>query len=53
MMPGRRFQLAREEFDDGFDDVVESARFLVAGAGRRIVLELLRAIRARRCSPPR
>ncbi len=41
MMPGRRFELAREEFDDGFDDVVEPARFLVAGAGRRIALELL------------
>jgi galactose mutarotase-like enzyme len=39
--PGRRFELAELEFDDGFDDVSSPARFSVTGAGRRIELELL------------
>jgi aldose 1-epimerase len=40
-LPGRDLQLAEHEFDDGFDAVLEPAHFEVAGAGRRIVLELL------------
>jgi galactose mutarotase-like enzyme len=37
----RSFQLAEEQFDDGFDGVAEPARFSVTGAGRRITLELI------------
>ena len=37
----RRFQLDDEEFDDGFDEVVDPARFGAQAAGRGIVLELL------------
>jgi aldose 1-epimerase len=40
-LPGRHLRLAEHEFDDGFDAVLEPARFEVAAAGRRIVLELL------------
>ncbi len=44
--PGRelaaeRFELDEREYDDGFDSVVEPARFSVAGAGRRIELTFL------------
>jgi aldose 1-epimerase len=39
--PGRRFELAGLEFDDGFDDVASPATFSATGAGRRIELELL------------
>jgi aldose 1-epimerase len=39
--PGRCFELAAQEFDDGFEAVAEPARFAVAGGGRRIALELL------------
>jgi galactose mutarotase-like enzyme len=39
--PGRRFELAGLEFDDGFDEVASPARFRVAAAGRRIELELV------------
>jgi aldose 1-epimerase len=35
------FRLDRREFDDGFDSVAQPAGFSVAGAGRRIELELL------------
>jgi aldose 1-epimerase len=41
VLPGRHLQLAEHEFDDGFDAVVEPARFEVAAADRRIALELL------------
>jgi aldose 1-epimerase len=40
-LAARRLQLAEHEFDDGFDTVVEPARFEVAAAGRRIALEFL------------
>ena len=40
-LPGRELQLAGHELDDGFDTVVEPARFEVAAGGRRIALELL------------
>jgi galactose mutarotase-like enzyme len=39
--PRRRFELAGLEFDDGFDQVAEPARFALAGGGRTISLELL------------
>lgn len=39
--PQRCFELAAQEFDDGFDEVAEPARFAVTGGGRRIALELL------------
>jgi aldose 1-epimerase len=39
--PQRCFELAEQEFDDGFDAVAEPARFLLTGGGRRIALELL------------
>ena len=39
VMPARGFELAGEEFDDGFDAVAEPARFAVAAAGRRVELE--------------
>jgi galactose mutarotase-like enzyme len=38
--PSRRFELAELEFDDGFDDVANPARFSATGGGRRIELEL-------------
>jgi aldose 1-epimerase len=37
----QRFELAAREFDDGFDAVVEPARFSVAAGGRRIELTFL------------
>jgi aldose 1-epimerase len=40
-LPGRQFELAEDELDDGFDRVAEPARFAVAAGGRRIELELL------------
>jgi aldose 1-epimerase len=40
--PARRFELAGNDFDDGFDAVAEPARFSVAGAGRRVTLEFRR-----------
>jgi len=39
-LPTQRFELARREFDDGFDEVTAPARF-TASAGRRIELEFL------------
>lgn len=35
----RRFELAGNEFDDGFDALAEPARFIVAAGGRRITVE--------------
>jgi aldose 1-epimerase len=40
-LPGRSFELAGHEFDDGFDAVAEPAGFGVAAGGRRLALELL------------
>lgn len=40
-LPARRFELAANEFDDGFDDVVEPVRFAVEGGTRRIELEFV------------
>jgi aldose 1-epimerase len=40
-LPARRFELAEDEFDDGFDNVVEPARFAVEGGARRLELELV------------
>jgi aldose 1-epimerase len=40
-LPARGLSLAEHEFDDGFDEVAEPARFEVAAAGRRIALELV------------
>jgi aldose 1-epimerase len=39
--PAQRFELGAREFDDGFEDVVDPARFSVCGGGRRVALELL------------
>jgi aldose 1-epimerase len=39
--PGRRFQLAESELDDGFDMVAEPARFSVEAGGRRVAIEFL------------
>jgi aldose 1-epimerase len=40
-LPSQSFALAAHEFDDGFDSVSEPARFALAVADRRIVLEFL------------
>ena len=40
-LPARRFELAEDEFDDGFDNVVEPARFAVEDGTRRLELELV------------
>lgn len=40
-LPARRFGLAEDAFDDGFDDVAEPARFAVEGGARRIELEFV------------
>jgi aldose 1-epimerase len=40
-LAARRFELALDEFDDGFDGVAERARFVVAAGGRSIALEFL------------
>jgi aldose 1-epimerase len=40
-LPARSFELATEQFDDGFDAVAEPARFSTSGGGRRITLEFL------------
>lgn len=40
-LPAQRFELDGREFDDGFDDVAEDARFGVTGADRRIELTFL------------
>jgi aldose 1-epimerase len=39
--PAQSFELAARAFDDGFDDVVDPARFSVRAGRRRITLELL------------
>ena len=52
-LPARRFELADEVFDDGFDEVVDPARFAVSGGGRRIVLELLEGYRCAQVFAPR
>ena len=38
----RRFELAEQEFDDGFDGLTEPARFVVAAEDRRLSLEFIR-----------
>ena len=40
------------EFDDGFDQVLEPARFAVERRTRRLELEFVEGIRARRCTRP-
>lgn len=40
-LPGRRFELAGQQFDDGFDAVGEHARFSVEAGERRLALELV------------
>ncbi|MGO9320776.1 MAG: aldose 1-epimerase [Solirubrobacteraceae bacterium] len=40
-LEAQRFELDAREFDDGFDTVIEPARFSVAGAGRQIELTFL------------
>lgn len=40
-LAAERFELGERHYDDGFDAVVDPARFSVAGAGRRVELELL------------
>jgi aldose 1-epimerase len=40
-LPGRAFELADEEFDDGFDEVCQAARFAVTAGDRRLEIELL------------
>jgi aldose 1-epimerase len=40
-LPTQRFELDGREFDDGFDNLAEPARFSVTGAGRRIELTFL------------
>jgi aldose 1-epimerase len=40
-LPAEHFELADQEFDDGFDVVSDPARFEVATAGRRIGLEFI------------
>ncbi len=40
-LPRRGFELAEDQFDDGFDDVAEPARFAVEDGTRRIELELV------------
>ena len=52
-LPARRFELADEVFDDGFDEVVDPARFAVSGGGRRIVLELLEGYECAQVFAPR
>jgi galactose mutarotase-like enzyme len=37
----RRFELADRELDDAFDQLPETARFAVEGAGRRVEVEFL------------
>jgi galactose mutarotase-like enzyme len=51
--PARSFELAQGVFDDGFDEVSEPARFVLAGGERRLVLEFLEGFRyAQVYSPP-
>jgi aldose 1-epimerase len=40
-LSAERFELGERHYDDGFDAVVDPARFSVAAAGRRIELEFL------------
>jgi aldose 1-epimerase len=40
-LPARRFELGEDEFDDGFDSVIEPARFAVEGGVRRLELEFV------------
>ena len=40
-LPAQRFELGGREFDDGFDNVAEAARFSVTGASRRIEVTFL------------
>ncbi len=50
--PARSFPLAALEFDDGFDEVADSARFAVADGERRIELELLDGYRCAQVYAP-
>jgi aldose 1-epimerase len=53
LMPARGFELAGEEFDDGFDAVAEPARFAVAADGRRVELEFLKGYPCAQVFAPR
>ncbi len=53
VVPARGFELAEEEFDDGFDAVAEPARFAVAAAGRRVELEFLQGYPCAQVFAPR
>jgi galactose mutarotase-like enzyme len=39
-LPAESFELAKREFDDGFDELANPAAFAVAGGGRRLELRL-------------
>jgi galactose mutarotase-like enzyme len=41
-LAGRRFELARREFDDAFDRLAKPCRFAVEGGGRRVEVEFIR-----------
>jgi aldose 1-epimerase len=52
-LPAQRFELARREFDDGFDALPEPARFGAGSADRRIELKLLEGYRCAQVFAPR
>jgi aldose 1-epimerase len=51
--PAESFELAQQEFDDGFEDVAETARFALGGADRRVELGFLRGYRFAQVYAPR
>jgi aldose 1-epimerase len=51
--PARKFVLAGEQFDDGFDAVAEPARFSVTGARRRVTVEFLEGFPCAQVYAPR
>ncbi len=52
MLPGRSFELAGRQFDDGFDSLAEPARFAVSAPGRRISIEFLEGYRCAQVFSP-
>lgn len=52
-LAAERFELDEREFDDGFDEVAEPARFSVNAAGRRIELTFLRGYTCAQVFAPR
>jgi aldose 1-epimerase len=53
VLAARRFELAGNEFDDGFDRLTEPARFHVTAGGRRVTVEFMQGYPCAQVFAPR